>query len=105
MNALETLASHGPMTADKLASLLSVHIEELYAELVALEGAGKVRVLCHKDNSREWEAMDLSAKKFDAWLAGATEAQVERWKKLQAAAPVRDDELPPALRGGALEVF
>lgn len=49
----------------------------------------------------------INERRFDAWLAGATEAQVERFKKLQAGVPVlvRDDELPPALRGGALEVF
>lgn len=44
---------------------------------------------------------------FDAWLAGATEAQAERFRRLQeqAGVEVKDDELPPALRGGALEVF
>lgn len=44
-------------------------------------------------------------KRFAGWLAGATEAQAERWKRMQAAAPVKDAELPPALRDGALEVF
>lgn len=53
------------------------------------------------------EPMPMTANKFDAWLAGATEAQAERFRQLQGrgAVKVRDDELPPALRGGALEVF
>lgn len=47
-------------------------------------------------------------RRFDAWLAGASPEQAKRWKRMQAvlaADPVQDDQLPPALRGGALEVF
>lgn len=45
---------------------------------------------------------------FDAWLAGASSEQQARWERIQAglaADPVKDDQLPPALRGGALEAF
>lgn len=45
--------------------------------------------------------------RFDAWLAGATAEQQARWERLQqqGATKVNDNDLPPALRGGALEVF
>lgn len=45
--------------------------------------------------------------RFAAWLAGATAEQQARWERLQqqGATKVNDNDLPPALRGGALEVF
>ena len=46
--------------------------------------------------------------RFAGWLAGASPEQAKRWERMQAglaADPVQDDQLPPALRGGALEVF
>lgn len=46
-----------------------------------------------------------AAPRFDAWLAGATAEQQARWERLHGKPAVDDNELPPALRGGALEVF
>jgi len=46
--------------------------------------------------------------RFDAWLAGCSAEQQARFEAAQQrldAHPVTDDQLPPALRGGALEVF
>lgn len=45
--------------------------------------------------------------RWAGWLAGATEAQAERFRRLQeqAGVEVKDDELPPALRGNALDAF
>lgn len=46
--------------------------------------------------------------RFDAWLAGASPEQAKKWADRQAALaadPVKDEQLPPALRGGALEAF
>lgn len=47
-------------------------------------------------------------KRFAGWLAGASAEQQARWERMQsglAADPVKDEQLPPALRGGALEAF
>jgi len=47
--------------------------------------------------------------RFASWLAAATPAQVEAWKRrnggrIELAEPT-DDQLPEPLRGGALVVF
>lgn len=60
--------------------------------------------LGHNPTANEWKP----GRKFDAWLAGASAEQQARWDRMQSglvADPVKDEQLPPALRGGALEAF
>lgn len=60
----------------------------------------------HRRDSPPWRAPSPeSDRRFEAWLAGASAEQIERWKRNHAAEAVPGDELPPPLRGGALEAF
>lgn len=69
------LARIGANEAMHLARVTQRPIAEVFEELTHEEGRGRVRVLTDHRNRRRWEAM------------------------------VPDNELPPALRGGALEAF
>lgn len=49
-----------------------------------------------------------AAARFAGWLAGCSaeqQARLEQAQKALEANPVKDEQLPPALRGGSLEVF
>ncbi len=116
---VDLLLRRGPMSALAVARELSIEAEDAYAELVHAEARGDVEIRCmDRDNqsaTRLWAATFRAVsdaatdKRFAAWLAAATPAQVEAWKRrnggrLELADPT-DDQLPHALRCGALEVF
>ena len=76
MSLVATLARTGAVSAVHLARITGRPLESVYAELVHAEAQGRVRIVADGQwCKRAWEAM------------------------------VPDDELPPPLRGGALEVF
>lgn len=59
--------------------------------------------LCERGNDRP---EPMVRRRFDAWLAGATAEQQAAWEARQhKAETVPDEQLPPPLRGGNLEVF
>ena len=75
------------------------------------------RVTTERDNRRDSDSpapgrsitVTATDVRFAAWLAAATPAQVEAWKRrnggrIELAEPT-DDQLPEPLRGGALVVF
>lgn len=116
---VDLLLRRGPMSALSVARELGIKSDEAYAELVHAEARGDVEIRCmDRDNqsaTRLWAATfravsDAAAdKRFAAWLAAATPAQVEAWKRrnggrIELAEPT-DDQLPEPLRGGALVVF
>lgn len=67
MSALELLRQRGPMRAVDIAAALSKTVEDVYAELVPLEGRGEVRIeLSYSglgDPVREWAALDPPVKR------------------------------------------
>lgn len=81
MNCVDLLRINGPMEAADIAYELHTRREFVYAELVREEARGSVEVRVmypgRKHEHRLWA--------------------------LRAGVP--DEQLPPALRGGALEVF
>lgn len=64
-----------------------------------------VERLCDRGTEEPEPLSEL--KRWEGWLAGATPEQAERFRRLQAQrnVVVPDEQLPPALRGGNLEVF
>ena len=80
-----------------------------------MSGTGHARALretghLSRPASRPGTTVPLSQQqRFASWLAAATPAQVEAWKRrnggrIELAEPT-DDQLPEPLRGGALVVF
>lgn len=82
MTALDILLRHGPLPAADVARALGMPLAEVYAFLVHAEAMGQAEIRCmdYRDQSRSCV-----------------------WAPTPQA--VTDDQLPPALRGGALEVF
>jgi hypothetical protein len=63
--------------------------------------------LCERGRE-EPEPIPATERRFDAWIAGMTAEQAERFRRQQLQRelpPVPDEDLPPALRGGALGVY
>lgn len=80
-----------------------------------VSGTGLARALretgqMSRPASRPGTSVPLSQQqRFAGWLAAATPAQVEAWKRrnggrIELTEPT-DDQLPEPLRGGALEAF
>lgn len=61
MSAIDFLRKKGPAEAQHIAEALRRALEDVYAELVRAEGAGKARVVVHHGGGGyrwcEWEAM------------------------------------------------
>lgn len=82
MTALDILLRYGPQPASDVARALGMPLAEVYAFLVRAEAQGQVEVRC----------MDCD-----------NQSRGRVWAPTPGAVP--DEQLPPALRGGALEVF
>ena len=82
MTALDILLKHGPLPATDVARALGMPLAKVYAFLVHAEAQGQVEIRC---------------------MERINQSQGRVWAPTPEAVP--DEQLPPALRGGALEVF